>query len=295
MKRFAITFTDGHQGIRSWPGAWVVLLLTMECLPAGAQDDVNTHPFLTDRYVLQAGGFFPQVDFQASVNGSATGDHDVYDFENEFGLSENENIAALEFLWRYRGNWSLRAQYFEAARSETAILRRDIEWGDVVFQAGSNVTAATDVEILRLFFARNFSSRPNHDFGVGLGIHRLGIGLGLTGEFLVDGTELSAGEQRVGFTAPLPNIGAWYDWAPSPKWVLGGRVDWLQATFGDYSGGLTNAAIGANYQLFPNVGVGLQYQAFILDLDVRRQDWNGSVKLKYQGAYLYLSGTWGQP
>jgi len=268
------------------------ICLAIAGLPAMAEDEPAPHPILTDKFIVQAGAFFPKLSFDASVNGNNTGEHPIYDFEGQFGLKDNQDIAALEFQWRYRGNWSLRGQYYDVSRSASTFLQSDVEWGEVVFQAGSNVRADTGLELLRLFFARNFSDKPNHEYGIGLGIHRLGIGVGLAGEFLIDGVQLSKGERAVGVTAPLPNIGGWYDWSPAPKWQIGARIDWMQASIGDYSGGLTNLAAGANYQAFSNVGFGLKYQRFTLNLDVRRQFWDGSVKLNYEGLYVYLSGNW---
>ncbi|MGY8933809.1 MAG: hypothetical protein ACKVIM_06500 [Flavobacteriales bacterium] len=37
-------------------------------------------------------------------------------------------------------------------------------------------------------------------------------------------------------TAPLPKLGAWYFYAPNPKWLLTTRVDWFAISIEEYSG-----------------------------------------------------------
>jgi hypothetical protein len=90
----------------------------------------------------------------------------------------------------------------------------------------------------------------------------------------------------------MPNIGGWYYYSPSPKWFIGGRLDWLEVSVGKYSGGITNVAVGVNYQLFKNVGLGIKYQLFRLAVDVDNDKWHGRAELDYDGAFVYLSGNW---
>lgn len=271
-----------------------LLILSVSSVPALAQDGV--HPYLTDKFVIQAGAFFPKMNFEARVDGSidiTLPPTPFYDFEQTFGHKQDDDIFAADLVWRFGKMWSFRGQYFEGGRLSSITLQRDVEWGDALFSAGSNIEARTGLEVFRLFFARDFSKSPQYEYGVGLGVHRLAVGAGLTGDFTVDGMPVFNETRAVSETAPLPNIGGWWAWSPVEKWVLDARIDWLDATIQEYSGGIINAAIGVNYQLFPNVGVGLKWQRLRLQLDVDKPEWRGAVKLQYEGAYLYVSANWG--
>jgi hypothetical protein len=252
----------------------------------------DVHPFLSDKFIVQAGAFFSRADLNGSVDGATSGDNPEFDFEEQFGVSRSEDLAAAEFSWRFTPNWRMQLQYFEPGRSGTAVLEEDVEFGDVVFEQGSSVTAKSGFEILRLFFGRNFSKRDDMNYGVGAGLHRIAIDLSLTGNVIANGQQLINETRKAGATAPLPNVGAWYDWSPAPKWLLGARVDWLDASVGDYSGGLLNAAIGVNYQLFDHVGVGAKYQTFGIDVGVDKPSWQGDIDMQYEGAYIYVSANW---
>jgi hypothetical protein len=194
----------------------------------------------------------------------------------------------MEFVWRFGKKWSTRMQYFSASRQEQAVLEEDIEWGDELIQAGSSVVTGTDFEVTRVFFARSFDRSAQFDYGAGLGIHWLETGAFIEYDILTTFGERSA----VSASGPLPNIGTWYYYSPSEKWYLGGRVDWFDATIGDFSGGIANVAAGVNYRLFDHVGVGLKYQLFGLDVEVDNSGWRGGADLVYQGWYVYLSGHW---
>ncbi|MCI0516306.1 MAG: hypothetical protein L0Y45_00570 [Woeseiaceae bacterium] len=255
-----------------------------------AQADV--HPFLTDKYVFQAGAFFSRADLNGAVNSEISGDNPVIDFDKRFGISKSQDLAALEFFWRFTPRWSAQLQYFAPDRSATAVLDEDVAFGEAVFEQGSSVTASSGFELLRLFFGRNFSKRENMNYGVGAGLHRIDIDLSVSGNAIVNGEPVFNETRAAGATAPLPNIGAWYDWSPSPKWLVGARIDWLDASVGDYSGGLLNAAFGVNYRLFEHMGLGAKYQVFGLDLEVDKPSWRGNVDVSYEGAYVYVSANW---
>jgi hypothetical protein len=125
------------------------------------------------------------------------------------------------------------------------------------------------------------------DTGIGIGLHWLEIGAFIIPDVNTIG-DLSAAK----VSGPLPNIGAWYYYSPSPKWFLGGRLDWFEASIDKYDGGITNVSAGVNYQLFQNVGIGLKYQLFRLNVNIEEDKWNGSVQLNYEGPFIYLSGNW---
>jgi len=269
-----------------------LIFLTAICAVSGspvlANEGSDIHPFLTSRYSVQFGGFFPTRDVKLRVDGSAGEEGTEIDFDETFNSRKGRDTLAMEFTWRFGKKWSTRMQYFTVDQREKGVLDEDIEWGDEVIQAGSSVILGVDFQLARVFFARSFDSDPRFDYGVGIGIHSLEYGAFIDYDIVTNFGERSS----VGISGPLPNIGTWFYYSPSGKWYIGGRLDWLEATIGDYEGGLTNIAVGVNYQLSKNFGVGVKYQDFILNVDVDKSDWHGSTRISYAGAYVYLSGNW---
>ena len=269
---------------------FAVLVWTL--LGGAGMANAAENPAIGDKYILFVGGFFSDVGFNGGVDGTLSGDHPEIDFNGRFGLSRSDSLASAEFGWRYTDRWSARLQYFESGRSGTAVLGEDIEFGDVVFEQGSSVSMSSGVDIFRLFFARELSTKEDRSYGVGAGLHRLGFDLTLSGDIVANGQPVIDQSRGVSATAPLPNIGGWYSWAPSQKWVVSGRVDWLAASINDYDGRLLNGSFGVDYLLSKHFGIGAKYQAVRLNLDVDRTDWQGSMELNFEGTYLYLSARW---
>ena len=112
----------------------LVSLLTTATL---ADDEV--HPFISSKYSIQLGGYFPSKDFKLSVDGSIAGTDQEFDFEKATGLRSDDEVFMLEFKWRFGEKWSARLQYYEADQSKTAVLEQDITWRDQGILAGSSV------------------------------------------------------------------------------------------------------------------------------------------------------------
>jgi len=267
--------------------------LCIAAVPGFAQTPADVHPMMMDTFVLNVGAFLPQTDTSIGVNGSGSGPNPPVDFDGQIDGSSTESLFAAEMIWRFGKKWSFRGQYFKNSRNSTVVLDRDVQWGDIVLEQGSTIGGGRDFEVQRLFFAYNLSHSPQHEYGVGIGVHRLVMGGFLEGDIIVNGEVISGSGRAVSTVAPLPNIGTWYSYSPSEKWLFNARLDWMDAKVGDLSGGLLNVAAGANYQVFRNFGVGLKYQFLRLRLDIDKPNWNGSFDVKYQGLYFYLSANWG--
>jgi hypothetical protein len=265
--------------------SFCVILLTLPLRFAVAE--VEVHPFIADDFSVQVGVFRPSKDLKLRVDGSVTRVDQEFDWEAATDFGEDDEVFMLEAKWRFGQKWSFRAQYYESKESKRAVLEEQVLWRNSIILAGSNVSAGTEFSLLRAFFGRSFGNRAKVDTGIGLGLHWLEIGAFIQPDVNTIG-DLSAAS----VSGPLPNIGAWYYYSPSPKWFLGGRLDWLEASIDKYDGGIVNVSAGVNYQVFKHVGVGVKYQLFRLNVDVDNDKWNGGVRLDYDGPFIYLSGNW---
>ena len=144
----------------------------------------------------------------------------------------------------------------------------------------------------RFFRAQVRVKKDHHEFGVGGGLHWIGLGACIEGNAIIAGGGNAFRTESVSVTAPLPNIGAWYTYSISPDWALKARLDWLRFNIGEYDGGLINASFGINYRVFKYAGIGLSYNIFDLDVGINTQSWRGAAEIKYEGLYAFLSFYW---
>jgi len=270
----------------------VTLVVCLLCIAApqltDAAESDDVHPFLERGFSLDFGVFFPDRKLDVRVNGTLADINDEIDFDEGFRLGNTDETFAAELSWRFRGKWSVVGQYFKSTDSARAVLEEDIEWGDVVFGAGSNASAGTNFSLTRIFFGRQLDTSKFHDFGIGGGLHWLEMGTFIEGTILINGTPTTS-RRSVSESAPLPNIGVWYKYSISPRWALRTRLDLLSADVGDYDGLLVNVSLGVNFQAFENFGIGLNYNYFELDVSIDKSGWRGKIETTYDGVYVYAS------
>ena len=267
----------------------IALVLTMPGIAAEAED---IHPLMTSKYWGNVGVYFSSRDFYTSVNGSIANITRGIDFESSAGLDDRPDLFMAEFGWQFAPKWGVALQYFESERSASKTLSDAIEWQDLVFDVGVRVDAETSVEITRLFFARQFRDKGPHSLRLGAGIHWLSLGASVAGEATLNDLSTEFRRSVVKTEIPMPNIGAWYRYSSSRKWMFNLRADWLSASVDKYQGRIWNAAAGVNFSPWDHFGLGLSYQFFRLDGEIKEDRWRGEVRTSFTGPYIYISGYW---
>jgi len=269
----------------------IMLAIVLVPEPASAQTADDYHPFLSDRFNIGVGIFYPTKSFKIRVDGSDP--EEEIDFDEALRFDEQGPTGSLTFRWRFGEKWSLFGQYWNTDDKSGAILEEDIEWEDVVFKAGTYAAGGVDIDIARVFFGRTFfNTSPQHEFGLGLGFHWMSLDTFIEGQIITNFGDTEFAREAVSAQFPLPNIGGWYLFSWNQKWMFQARLDWLSASIGDYSGGLWNAQTGIHWQAFKNFGFGLYYNAFILDVDVDDENWRGKAEAKQHGPWLAVTASW---
>jgi hypothetical protein len=271
--------------------AALLIAAASHAAPLFAQGGGDVHPWLEDDFVLSVGAFLQSKDFKIRVDGEIPG-RDI-DFGEKADLSDSEASASFVFRWKFGEKWSVSGQYWGTEDDGEAVLTEDVTWGDNVLQAGSNVGAGVSTDIARIFFGREFFTDADyHEFGLGVGLHWLQIEAYLDGEFFLNGESTGFRREQVSADLPLPNIGAWYWYSFSPRWLLTTHLDWFSASIDKYSGSLWDAGVGINFQAWEHVGFGLSYKYFKIDADVEESDWYGKAEVTHDGPFLSATVNW---
>lgn len=276
--------------MKSFKFALVMVLILPWPLLAAAQSDGLSHPYLEDEFMFGLGFFLPTKNFEIGVNGTLPNQR--IDFEDAYKLDDTETTWAADFRWRFGEKWSVQGQYWTVGDSGSSVLDQDVEWRDVTFRQGTGASAGVDLDIARLFFGRTFSSSPQHEFGLGVGLHWLKVSADVSGQILTSAGDTEFYQDSVSADSPLPNFGAWYIYSWSPQWALTTRFDWLSVTFDEFSGSLWNASLGVNWAPFEQVGFGASWNFFGLDVDVDKADWHGGAQISQNGPFISVTAYW---
>jgi len=247
------------------------------------------HSILTDRFQFDIGIFIPSKTVKIGADGS-TPNEDI-NFGESFQLNDNEVTLYLNFDWRFAKKWKFSTEYFRISNAHKLELEDDINWEHITFKKGTFVRAGYGYSIYRIFVGRTFSQGLKHEFGGGLGVHAINTTAFIEGNIAINDDEFKFERKKVGAVIPLPNIGLWYYYAPTPKWAFVMRGDWFGITINEYSGGLLNIAPGVKYQVFRNVGIGIDYRYFHVYADVNKDSWKGKFDMGYRGPLFTINAN----
>jgi len=273
----------------------VFFLVSLTAGVASAQESGSSgkyHPFLSDNFHLGLGVYRPSHKRRLGANpndGGSAGE--------SLDASESQTTGLLNFRWRFTKNWSFQGTYWNIDSENEHFLTNTFEFNGEEFELGLFVSSEFDLSITRLFWGRSFFRRPSTDWGVGLGLHVLDLGVILAGEVQIlpppavpPLTEFR--RTSVSASAPLPNLGIWYMYSWSPKWVVTTRLDWLEVTFEEFSGNMYDLSVGVNYQMSDHFGMGLAVNAFRLDVQVEGTKWTGGLVNEQIGPRLNVTWNW---
>jgi len=266
------------------------ILLLMTLLPVAAE--AEQHPLLGRDVYVQFGDFRTHRDVDVGVDGGIDVPGSRIDLEGELGESSTDDALAIEVRWRFADRWRVATQFFDVSDNGSVQLQRDILFDGYEFRAGVALSASSELRITRLFFGREFSRDERHEFGLGGGLHFLDLSASATGEAWVDNASVGTTTGAGTASGVLPNLGAWYNWAPNDRLAVTARLDWLSANVDPFDGAIVNASAGINYRVAKNIGVGVNYNMFSLSAGVSDSGWRGSVDIRFYGPYAYMSLYW---
>lgn len=270
-----------------------MFLFAMASTQSVAADETSdTYPILSNRFFVSAGVFLPDKNFKLNVRGSADASGRTIDFDEAFKTDTSESTGAAELRWRFGEKWQLQGQVWKVSDGGRSVLEKDVQWKDFILEAGSNASASFGIDVARVFMGRKFYSSDKSEFGAGFGFHWLELSASISGQIRTNLGDTEAYADSVSASAPLPNLGAWYIHALSPRWALTAHVDWLSASFDEYSGSILNTQLGVNWAFSKHFGAKATWNFFKLDVDVDKTGWIGEAEISQNGPFLSLYATW---
>jgi opacity protein-like surface antigen len=276
---------------------FTILLITigsaLVVYPASASvAATDVHPLMYSKYAVKVGLYAPSRRFDASARGSTSVVSPLVDFERSLNANDQVRTINIDMGWRFSENWGFTIQHFGTDRGAQTTLDSTFDWNGLTYEAGVDISARSKTEITRLFFSRDYRDGARHSLRIGAGVHYIETSAEISGVATLDDASREFRRSVVSASLPIPNIGAWYRYSPSARWLLSARADWFSADVGDYSGLIWNIAVSADYALTDHIGIGLSYQFVELDGAISDTRWRGSLRTKFDGPVINLTGFW---
>ena len=249
---------------------------------------------LNDTHLFRFGIYEQDIDVKASAQRDPLPEVEL-DFDEFLGIDESNSSFFLQYQWRFRDNWSLRAFYtnMEADGSKTA--STDFNWDGREFEAGLELSSEFAVDTYLLAVDYTFVSNDKTELGLGFGLHAFDIDTTIEAILTVDdSTGVEEGRRRVvrnnsELLAPLPNIRAFGRYAFTPKWSVEGAIGWLSANYEDYEGDYLFLTLLTEYRFTDRFGIGLTYQISEIDVTHDKKRGSDSFDIDQYGPAIFVS------
>ena len=244
---------------------------------------------LDEKYWVQLSGYWAKVDTDIRVdnlNNDTPGTE--IDLEDDLGFDDRELLPALFAGARVGSGIQIAVEYYSLNRDTTATLARDITVDDVTYPVNASVTAGFDTDIYRLTVGWAFARGDNYEFGAAIGLHATDIGISFEGEGSVGGAPQSVEQRKEDVLAPLPTVGVFGSFKAGENINVGGRIDYLSLSIGDYDGRLVNAQASVSYRFTPNFGIGVMYRYVDYRVDVTKTNAEGRFAYQFSGPAVFL-------
>jgi hypothetical protein len=262
---------------------------------AQAQSEAPAEALLNRTVVGNLGGFVLGTDLKAKLNGDSTNNSDI-DFDKTFGDGGDQTRVRADVLWRITPTQHLRFLYFDNRLSRTRNIDEDLAWGDNVFHAGGDVQLKNTFKIAEVAYEYAFIRQPTFELSGSLGVHYMDIGIKLKGDATVtdsegNATEVSGSTKKGSVSAPLPVIGVRAGWAVAPQIYLDAQAQYFKAKVDNVNGSILDLRAGATWMFSQNFGVGVGYNRFTTSVKVSKDNFDGHLKMGYQGLMAYVTGA----
>jgi hypothetical protein len=222
------------------------------------------------------------------------------DLEDIFDLDEDTDSARAGIAWRFKDRHELSVDIYEVHRSGSNSARTDFDYtttgGDFVeVEGGALFTTVINFDIYDISYAYSFIVNDRHHLAASAGLYWMDMEVALDGEaggkIKVNGEELTPGDvsvsNRSDISAPMPLLGALYEYAVTPSWTAGAHARYFGITVDPYSGSIFNFDLSTTYS-FDYVYLGAGYTWVDINVEIDDDSWNGSLDWEFEGPRVFI-------
>jgi len=243
---------------------------------------------------LQLGGFLSDFDTEIGLTGPLGGDSSI-NLEDDLGFDSDYEAFRGELIWRFAPRHRLFVGYYDFARDSNKTAQRQIEINDpdqglIIIDAGASINSYLDWSLIPIRYAYSFVKNDKLEVAGTLGAHWVDLEFGIAGQATVNGNPLAFITQSEAASGPLPVFGLRADYALSSRWIIGGHAEFFSLDFEDYSGGLADLRAQAEYWFTDNVGAGLAFTWYEVNLEYDLgSDFALTADYSYSGPEAYFT------
>ena len=257
-------------------------LVTSNALAEGP--DLLEQPF-----TISLGTYILETDTTLRLDASNENTGTKFNWEGVFDKGD-VNRFRIDGAWRFSDKHKLRGMWFDFSRTRTRTSDFEIEWGDEVFPASTELTGRNRFSIFELAYEYSFLKRDNLELTGTAGLHYTQFKSELSATL---NTGSGSGTREASDTAkldvPLPVFGVRALWRMGGDFWLDGAVQYFALSYDDYDGKIIDTRAAVFWQPRDWVGIGLGYNRFAIDVTLEKNNYRGTFDWVYEGPQIFYS------
>lgn len=256
--------------------------------PGTVTGDAGPMSLLGGRGFVSVGTFANSTALDIRLDPSTRLPGTEIDWDQRFGL-ENSKRFRMDGVWRFSPEHHLRLMYTDYSQTDRATLDSEVQWGDDTFPVNAQVTGTLGFEVIEAAYEYAFVSTERAEVTGSVGLHytTLEARLSATVTSPTTGARTVGGPRSV--DAPLPVVGARGMWRIGERFYLDAQAQYFALSIADIKGSLYNYRAALVWQATRRVGLGVGYDTFGVDVDLRKDDFRGKVDWVYRGPQAFVS------
>lgn len=188
--------------------------------------------------------------------------------QDDLGMDLKTTSFRVDSYYRFNPAHKIEFAYYNIKASSSKVIENDIEWNGSTFNAGGKVNSHLYLNIYKLNYVYSFYHNDKVELGLATGLHMMETKAGLSGSATKDDELVAFADESVDFLAPLPVLGFRLDYAITPRFHMGGAIDYFGLSIDKYSGSFMDLLISAEYQVYENFGAGIGLNFTSLDVKI---------------------------
>lgn len=243
--------------------ALAVPALAQNVVDADARESIRGVP---DRWGLNVASFWQAFDTRLKLTGTETKTGTDIDIETDLHMPTDATNLMFNGYYRFSDHSRLDVSYLGWNRKNSATIDKEIEWGDVTYEAGATLSSKLSGRMLNLIYKYSFFNNGKVTFGVNGGLSSLWTQASLEGEGTISGGGSASGTlaEKKDVIVPVPVVGVHFEMTLTKGLFWRADGNFFKANIAGYDGSVNELSTSLAYYFTRNVGIGAGFDTYYI-------------------------------